>query len=101
MTDDITKLEDQVRDAAEQAGVDQSKVDRAMAESKSFLNRAQEALSEAVDNAVGAAKDHPIAAAGIAAGAAAAVAGAAYGAAKLKNGDTRTAKPGTRSKKKS
>jgi hypothetical protein len=87
---DTTNVEDQVRDAAESAGIEQSTVDKAVAETKSFLNRAQEALTEAVDTAVGAVKEHPIAAAGIAAGAAAAVAGAAYGASKLINGEPET-----------
>ncbi len=62
-------------------------VDEALAESKSFLSKAQEALAHAADTAVNAVKEHPIAAAGIAAAAAGAVAGAAYGASKLLNGD--------------
>ncbi len=62
-------------------------LDEALAESKSFLSRAQEALASATDTAVNAVKEHPIAAASIAAGAAAAVAGAAYGASKLLGGD--------------
>jgi hypothetical protein len=94
MTEETTSIETQVRDAAANAGVEQSTVDKALAESKSFLNSAKEALTEAVDNAVGAVKEHPVAAAGIAAGAAAAVAGAAYGASKLINSES---KPTTRS----
>jgi len=88
MTEETTTLETDVRDAADQGGVEQSTVgqstvDRAFAESNSFLNRAQGALTEAV----GAVKEHPITAAGIAAGAAAAVAGAAYGASRLMSGE--------------
>lgn len=90
MTEETTNLETQVRDAAADAGVEESTIDKAIAESKSLFNRAQEALTDAVDTAVGAVKDHPIAAAGIAAGAAAAVAGAAYGASKLMNGEPDT-----------
>ncbi len=54
---------------------------------KSFLARAQEAIGEAVESTVDAVKEHPLAAAAIAAGAAAAVAGAAYGASKLLDND--------------
>jgi ElaB/YqjD/DUF883 family membrane-anchored ribosome-binding protein len=54
-------------------------------EAKSFLAQAQEAISDAVDATVGAVKEHPIAAAGIAAGVAAAVGGAAYAATQLRS----------------
>lgn len=55
---------------------------------KSFLARAQEVIEDAVESTVDAVKEHPLAAAAIAAGAAVAVAGAAYGASKLlDNGD--------------
>ena len=54
---------------------------------KSFFERAQEAIGNAVESTVEAVKEHPLAAAGIAAGAAAAVAGAAYGASKLLDND--------------
>ncbi|AJP71474.1 hypothetical protein [Sphingomonas hengshuiensis] len=50
---------------------------------KSFLETAQEAVGSAVDATVEAVKEHPIAAAAIAAGAAAAVGGAAYAASQL------------------
>ncbi|WP_137863279.1 MULTISPECIES: hypothetical protein [unclassified Sphingomonas] len=50
---------------------------------KSFLAQAQEAIGDAVDATVAAVKEHPIAAAGIAAGVAAAVGGAAYAATQL------------------
>ncbi|MGN6817317.1 MAG: hypothetical protein ACTHJR_01445 [Sphingomonas sp.] len=62
-------------------------LDVALAESKSFLSKAQETLANAAGSAMNTVKEHPIAAAGIAAGAAAAVAGAAYGASKLFAGD--------------
>ena len=57
---------------------------------KSFLERAQDAIEDAVETTVGAVKEHPLAAAAIAAGAAAAVAGAAYGASKLLGNDEET-----------
>ena len=47
---------------------------------KSFIASAQETLGGAFDTTVNAVKEHPIAAAGIAAGVAAAVGGAAYAA---------------------
>ncbi len=50
---------------------------------KSFLEQAQEAVGDALDATVQAVKEHPIAAAGIAAGVAAAVGGAAYAATQL------------------
>src|SRR5262249_22803015 len=62
-------------------------LDEALAESKSFLSKAQETLANAAGSAVNAVKEHPIAAASIAAAAAGAVAGAAYGASKLLNGE--------------
>ena len=99
MTEETTNLETKVHDAAASAGIEESTIDKAIAESKSFLNRAQDALTEAVDSAVGAVKEHPITAAGIAAGAAAAVAGAAYGASKLMGGEADAAD--TAKKKKS
>lgn len=52
-------------------------------EAKSFLAQAQEAIGGAVDATVTAVKEHPIAAAGIAAGVAAAVGGAAYAATQM------------------
>ncbi len=63
-------------------------LDDALAESKSFLSKAQETLANAAGTVTNAVKEHPIAAAGIAAGAAAAVAGAAYGASKLLGGES-------------
>lgn len=53
------------------------------ANGESFLTTAQEAISDAFDATVEAVKEHPVAAAAIAAGAAAAVAGAAFGVSKL------------------
>ncbi|RYE77250.1 MAG: hypothetical protein EOP19_23200, partial [Hyphomicrobiales bacterium] len=50
---------------------------------KSLLETAQSAISDAVDATVGAVKEHPVAAAAIAAGAAAAVGGAVYAATQL------------------
>lgn len=50
----------------------------------SFLKTAQGAIGEAVDATVNAVKEHPVAAAAIAAGAAAAVGGAAYAATQLR-----------------
>lgn len=49
-------------------------------DAKSFIAQAQEKISGAVDATVEAVKEHPVAAAAIAAGAAAAVGGAAYAA---------------------
>jgi hypothetical protein len=54
---------------------------------KSFLEQAQEAIGDALESTVEAVKEHPVAAAAIAAGAAAAVAGAAYGVSQLLGGD--------------
>ena len=62
---------------------DQSNTPAADAEEKSFFERAQEAIGAAVESTVEAVKEHPAAAAAIAAGATAAVAGAAYGISKL------------------
>lgn len=59
---------------------------------KSFLEQAQEAIGDAIESTVEAAKEHPVAAAAIAAGAAAAVAGAAYGISQLVGGDDEPAK---------
>ncbi len=53
------------------------------ADSKSFIAQAQEAIGDALDATVTAVKEHPVAAAGIAAGVAAAVGGAAYAATQL------------------
>lgn len=54
---------------------------------KSLLERAQGAIGSAVESTVEAVKEHPAAAAAIAAGATAAVAGAAYGISKLLEDD--------------
>ena len=62
---------------------DQTNTAASNAEEKSFLERAQDAIGAAVDSTVEAVKEHPAAAAAIAAGATAAVAGAAYGISKL------------------
>lgn len=57
----------------------------AASEEKSFFGRAQDAIESAVGSTVEAVKEHPAAAAAIAAGATAAVAGAAYGISKLRD----------------
>ena len=62
---------------------DQTNTTAASADEKGFLERAQEAIGAAVESTVEAVKEHPAAAAAIAAGATAAVAGAAYGISKL------------------
>jgi hypothetical protein len=67
-------------------------------EAKSFLAQAQEAIGDAVDATVAAVKEHPIAAAGIAAGVAAAVGGAAYAATQLGGDKEPAAKPAKSSK---
>lgn len=56
---------------------------------KSFLASAQETVAGAVDATVQAVKDHPVAAAAVAAGAAAAVGGAVYAATQLGGSDTK------------
>lgn len=68
-------------------------VTAATEEAKSFIAQAQEKLSGAVDATVGAVKDHPVAAAAIAAGAAAAVGGAAYAATQLGRDKAAPGKP--------
>ncbi|ODP38357.1 hypothetical protein [Sphingomonas turrisvirgatae] len=65
------------------AANDATLVDRA----KEALSGAGEAIRDAYDGVVDAAKENPKTAAVIAAGAAAAVAGAAFGATKLRNKD--------------
>lgn len=54
---------------------------------RTLLERAQGAIGSAVESTVEAVKEHPAAAAAIAAGATAAVAGAAYGISKLLDDD--------------
>ncbi|MBO9712886.1 hypothetical protein [Sphingomonas sp.] len=61
---------------------------------KSFLEQAQEAIGDAIEATVEAAKEHPVAAAAIAAGATAAVAGAAYGISQLLGSDEDDGKKG-------
>jgi hypothetical protein len=51
------------------------------------LGQAQEAITDAVESTIEAAKENPVAAAAIAAGAAAAVGAAAYGISQLVGGD--------------
>lgn len=70
--------------STQNAAQDSSLLDRA----KEALGGAGEAIRDAYDGVVDAAKENPKAAAAIAAGAAAAVAGAAYGATKLQGKDT-------------
>jgi hypothetical protein len=62
---------------------------------KSFIASAQEVIGDAVDATVQAVKEHPVAAAAVAAGAAAAVGGAVYAATQLGG----TAEKGSTSKK--
>lgn len=50
---------------------------------QTLLEQAQDVVADAFNATLEAVKEHPLAAAGIAAGAAAAVAGAAFGASKL------------------
>jgi ElaB/YqjD/DUF883 family membrane-anchored ribosome-binding protein len=71
-------------------------LEEATEQAKSFLAQAQEVIGDAVDATVAAVKEHPIAAAGIAAGVAAAVGGAAYAATQL-GGEP--AKPAPKGKK--
>ena len=85
---DEAKIEDAVEAAADKAGIDEKTIDGAVANAKSLLDRAQAAIGDAVDTVIGAVKEHPVAAAGIAAGATAAVAGVAYGAGKLRSDST-------------
>jgi carbonic anhydrase len=66
---------------------DQTNTTAGTAEEKNFFERAQEAIGAAVESTVEAVKEHPAAAAAIAAGATAAVAGAAYGISKLLDDD--------------
>jgi len=73
-------------------------IEEAKADAKGFLAQAQETLGDAFDATVNAVKEHPIAAAGIAAGVAAAVGGAAYAATQL-GGDKEPAKPAPKAKK--
>lgn len=73
-------------------------LEEATEQAKSFLAQAQEVIGDAVDATVEAIKEHPIAAAGIAAGVAAAVGGAAYAATQL-GGDKEPAKPAAKAKK--
>jgi len=61
-------------------------------ENPTFLEQAQEAIGDAIEATIEAAKEHPVAAAAIAAGATAAVAGAAYGISQLLSGDDEPAK---------
>ncbi|CAN5381322.1 hypothetical protein BH09PSE4_BH09PSE4_08220 [soil metagenome] len=57
---------------------------------KSFFEKAQEVLTDAVEDTIEAVKENPLAAAGIAAGVGAAVAGAAFGVSKLLGDDAPT-----------
>lgn len=52
-------------------------------EAKSFLERAQEAIADAIESTVDAVKENPLTAAAIAGGVVAAAAGAVYGVSKL------------------
>jgi hypothetical protein len=61
---------------------------------KSFIASAQETLGGAFDATVGAVKEHPVAAAAIAAGTAAAVGGAVYAATQLR-GDEKSSGNGS------
>lgn len=72
-------------------------VETIIEQAEGLFEQAKEALTDAFDATVEAVKEHPYAAAGIAAGAAAAVAGAAFGASKLLAKDDEPAK-GTKKK---
>lgn len=61
------------------SGPEQPGIDDLKTQAMSFLERAQEMIEDAVDTAVGAAKENPLAAAAIAASVVAAAAGTAYG----------------------
>ncbi len=63
------------------------RTDDLMAGAKSFLERAQEVIEDAVETTVEAVKEHPLAAAAIAAGVVAAATGAAYGVSALRSDD--------------
>jgi len=76
-----------------------STLDSALEAGKSFLGKAQEAVSDAFDSTVAAVKENPLTAVGIAAGAAAAVAGAAFGVSKLFEDDTPAPKAKVAAKK--
>jgi hypothetical protein len=69
--------------ATETSGNDAGSTPGTSAETKPFLAQAQEAVGSAVDATVAAVKEHPVAAAAIAAGTAAAIGGAAYAASQL------------------
>jgi len=104
MADDTTSITPPAADASlidDAVETASSVLDTALAESKSFLSKAQETLAHAAETAMTTVKEHPIAAAGIAAGAAAAVAGAAYGASKLLSDDEPTSTASGSAKKKS
>lgn len=62
-------------------------------EPKSFLERAQEAIEDAVETTIDAVKENPLTAAAIAGGVVAAAAGAAYGVSKLIESEETPAKP--------
>ena len=69
-------------------------IEAGQAKLESLLDQARSAIEGAVETTVDAVKEHPIAAAGIAAGAAAAVAGAAFGVSKLLEKDAPTSSKG-------
>ena len=66
------------------------KVEDIKADAKSFLERAQAAIEDAVESTVEAVKENPLTAAAIAAGVVAAAAGAAYGVSTLLDDDKPT-----------
>ncbi len=66
------------------------KTDDLMADAKSFLERAQAAIEDAVETTVEAVKENPLTAAAIAAGVVVAAAGTAYGISTLLDGEKGT-----------
>ena len=74
-----SKIAGEATDFAKEAGID-----------RSFIERAKEAIEDAVDLTTEAIQKNPLAAAAIVGGVAATVAGAAYGVSKLRDGSTTT-----------
>lgn len=82
----IEKTEKAIGDSVTGAA---TKIEQAV-EPKSFFERAQEAIEDAVETTIEAVKENPITAAAIAGGVVAAAAGAAYGVSKLVGGEDTT-----------
>jgi ABC-type enterobactin transport system permease subunit len=77
----------ETNNAATPATTDTKTEDSLLEQAKEVLTGAGDAISDAFEDVVDAAKKNPVAAAAIAAGAAAAVAGAAFGVSKLLDKD--------------